>query len=305
MPNEGPYLSRAAERRTDIDYLESLLGRGSTRLVPLWREQALVREAGGLAVPQLEHARDLLDTSSELVFLGLIEDEAYFAADISGLGAPLDHAAFAGMRLASDARMILSSLSDRDAELALYARAILLWHARHKHCSVCGRPTRPKDGGHSRVCPDPGCKAQHFPRTDPCVLVLVHDGEQCLLGRQASWPKGMYSALAGFVEPCEDLESAARREVMEEAGVEIGDLRYFASQPWPFPASLMIGFEATPKSREIRLNDAELEDARWVSRAELREAAATPRGTGAFFVPPLHSLAGRMIARFVASEGKR
>jgi NAD+ diphosphatase len=305
MSNERPHLSRAAERRTDIDFLESLLARGSTRLVPLWREQALMHAQGGLALPRLEHAKDLLETSGELVFLGLIDDEAYFAADISSLGAPLEHQAFQGMLLAGDARAILSQLSERESELALYARALLLWHARHKHCSVCGRPTRPKDGGHSRLCPEPGCKAQHFPRTDPCVLVLVHDGEQCLLGRQATWPKGMYSALAGFVEPCEDLESAAKREVLEESGVEIGDLRYFASQPWPFPASLMIGFEAAPKSRAIRLNDAELEDARWVSRAELRAAASAPRGEGRFFVPPLHSLAGRMIAKFVASEGKR
>ncbi|HKU37077.1 MAG TPA: NAD(+) diphosphatase [Polyangiales bacterium] len=303
MWSERPHLSRAAERRADIDYLEGLLAQPSTRLVPLWREQALMHDAGGLALPSLEHAKDLLERSAELVFLGLIDDQAYFAADISELGTPLDHPAFTGARLAGDARSILSQVSDREAELALYARAILLWHARHRHCSVCGRATRPKDGGHSRLCPAPECKAQHFPRTDPCVLVLVHDGEQCLLGRQASWPKGMYSALAGFVEPCEDLETAAAREVLEESGVEIGELHYFASQPWPFPASLMIGFEAKPKTRDIHLNDAELEDARWFTRAELRAAAVVPRAEAPFFVPPLHSLAGRMLARFIASEG--
>jgi NAD+ diphosphatase len=115
----------------------------------------------------------------------------------------------------------------------------------------------------------------------------------------------MYSALAGFVEPCEDLEAAAAREVLEESGIAIGELHYFASQPWPFPASLMIGFEATPRTREVCLNDKELEDARWFTRTELRAAAAVPRTEAPFFVPPLHSLAGRMIARFIASEGAR
>jgi len=132
------------------------------------------------------------------------------------------------------------------------------------------------------------------------VLILVHDGEQCLLGRQPSWPKGMYSALAGFVEPCEALEAAAAREVLEESGIVIGPPRYYASQPWPFPASLMVGFEAEPKTRDIHCNDAELEDARWFTRAELAAAAKAPRDEGGFFVPPPFSLAGKMIARFVA-----
>jgi NAD+ diphosphatase len=132
------------------------------------------------------------------------------------------------------------------------------------------------------------------------VLILVHDGEHCLLGRQPSWPKGMYSALAGFVEACEDLESAAAREVLEEAGIVIGPPRYYASQPWPFPASLMVGFEAEPKTRDIRCNDAELENARWFSRAELAAAAKAQPEEGGFFVPPPFSLAGKLIARFVA-----
>jgi NAD+ diphosphatase len=299
MSTDRPRLERAAERRTDLDYLERQLANPGTRLVPLWREQAIVR-AEGLAMPTVQLAKDLLETSAELVFLGVIDGDAVFAADISNLASPLNHPALTRARLASDARSILSQLSDAESELALYSRALLLWHSRHRHCSVCGRPTRPKDGGHSRVCSAPECRAQHFPRTDPCVLVLVHDGETCLLGRQASWPLGMYSALAGFVEPCEDLESAAAREVQEESGILVEDLRYYSSQPWPFPASLMIGFEARPINRDIKLNDAELEDARWFTRAELAAAASAPRAEGSLFVPPPHSLAGRMIARFVA-----
>lgn len=299
MSNDRPRLSRAAERRTDLDYLEKQLGSATTRIVPLWREQAIVH-ASGLAVPTVESAKDLLEACAEVVFLGELAGDAVFGADISEVAAPLEHPAFTRARLAGDTRLLLSQLSEADAELALYSRALLLWHSRHRHCGVCGRATRPKDGGHSRLCSSADCRTQHFPRTDPCVLVLVHDGDRCLLGRQAVWPTGMYSALAGFVEPCEDLETAAAREVLEETGIEIEDLRYQTSQPWPFPASLMIGFEARPKNREIRPNDAELEDARWFTRSELANCTATPRDQGGIFVPPPHSLAGRMIARFIA-----
>jgi NAD+ diphosphatase len=299
MANQMPRLVRTAERRTDLDFLEGHLNRDTTLFVPLWREQAII-QADGLALPTVADAKDLLDAATEVVFLGLVDGRAVFGADISATGSPLEHPAFTRAQFAADSRTLLAQLTDTEAELALYARALLLWHSRHRFCSVCGKATRPKDGGHSRVCPEPSCRAQHFPRTDPCVLILVHDGEHCLLGRQPTWPKGMYSALAGFVEPCEDLETAAAREVMEEAGIEIGPPRYYASQPWPFPASLMVGFEAEPKTRDIHCNDSELEDARWFSRAELASAAKAARGDGMFFVPPPFSLAGKMIARFVA-----
>jgi NAD+ diphosphatase len=299
MAHDMPRLVRTAERRTDLDFLENHLNRDTTLVVPLWREQAIVN-GDGLALPTVAQAKDLLDTATEVVFLGLVDGTAVFGADISTSASPLDHPAFPNARLAADSRQLLAQLTGTEAELALYARAMLVWHSRHRFCSNCGRPTRPKDGGHSRACAAPDCRAQHFPRTDPCVLVLVHDGEHCLLGRQPTWPKGMYSALAGFVEACEDLETAVAREVLEESGIEIGPPRYYASQPWPFPASLMVGFEAEPKTREIHCNDAELEDARWFSRAEIAAAAKAPREEGVFFVPPPFSLAGRMIARFVA-----
>jgi NAD+ diphosphatase len=299
MANDIPRLVRTAERRTDLDFLEGHLNRDTTLLVPLWREQAIL-QSEGLALPTVGTAKDLLDASSEVVFLGLVGENAAFGVDISKSGSPLDHPAFTRARFATDSRQLLAQLSDTEAELALYARALLLWHKRHPFCSVCGKPTRPKDGGHARACQAPECRAQHFPRTDPCVLILVHDGEQCLLGRQPSWPKGMYSALAGFVEPCEDLESAAAREVLEEAGIVIGAPRYYASQPWPFPASLMVGFEAEPKTREISCKDAELEDARWFTRAELAAVANAPREEGGLYVPPPFSLAGKLIARFIA-----
>lgn len=146
-----------------------------------------------------------------------------------------------------------------------------------------------------RACRNEACAAQHFPRTDPAIIVLVHDGEQCLLGRQKRWPKGMYSTLAGFVEPGETMEEAVAREVEEEAGVRVDDVRYFRSQPWPYPASLMIGFMARATTREIHLGDEELEHAAWFSREQLKE----PRAEG-FFVPGSNfSLAGQLITAFV------
>ena len=146
------------------------------------------------------------------------------------------------------------------------AKALMHWHARHRFCSNCGAPTEVAVAGWRRDCPV--CKAMHFPRTDPVVIMLAVDGDACLLGRQPRFPKGMYSALAGFVEPGETIEAAVRREIREEAGVACGAVQYFASQPWPFPASLMIGCFAEAESRSLEVDRVELEDARWFSRDE-------------------------------------
>ena len=148
------------------------------------------------------------------------------------------------------------------SSLFAHARALVLWQARARHCGSCGAVNAPARAGHSLRCGDPACASETFPRLDPAVIVLVTDGSRCLLGRQASWPTGQYSTLAGFVEPGESLEDAVRREVAEEAGVRVGACRYRGSQPWPFPSSLMIGFRAEAIDPAIRLGD-ELEDARW------------------------------------------
>src|SRR5262249_4560440 len=153
--------------------------------------------------------------------------------------------------------------------LLAYARGLMHWHARHGFCGVCGSRTESASAGHVRKCTNPDCGASHFPRTDPAVIMLVHDGDKALLGRQKVWPQGMYSTLAGFVEPGESLEETVRREVYEETGIAVGEVVYHSSQPWPFPASLMIGFHAEARSRTINRVDSELEDAGWFSRAEL------------------------------------
>jgi NAD+ diphosphatase len=293
MNSQQSHLDRAAERRTDLDFLEAKLSDPNTRLLPVWRGQPLAR-ADELSLVRVEQAQELVDASSEIVWLGFFEGVACFALDISPLESPAVHAALSGSEPA-ELRALVTRLPASRAELALYARAMLTWHQRHQYCGVCGHATRPRQGGHLRVCARAECAAQHFPRTDPCVLVLVRDGEHCLLGRSAGWPPGMYSALAGFVEPGESLEQAAAREVLEEVGVEIGDVQYVGSQAWPFPASLMMGFVANARSREIRVDGVELEAARWVSRSEL---SAPTRAD--FFVPRADvSLSGRLIADFV------
>jgi len=184
---------------------------------------------------------------------------------------------------------------------------MLFWHTRTQHCGACGERTAPRQGGHVRVCRRESCALEHFPRTDPAIIVLVHDGDECLLGRQRSWPRGMYSTLAGFVEPGETIEQAVAREVFEESGVRVEDVRYFRSQPWPFPSSLMIGFSARAVSRAIDVGDDELEDARWVSKAELQATARVsapldaPR-TGQLFVPGRYSLSGQLIEAYLRGE---
>jgi NAD+ diphosphatase len=180
--------------------------------------------------------------------------------------------------------------------LPTYAGSLLAWHRRHRFCANCGKPTEHADGGHERHCEH--CDAHHFPRTDPVVIVRVVDGERLLLGRQASWPDTRFSVLAGYVEPGETLEEAVRREVREESCVEVGEVGYVASQPWPFPSSLMIGFHAVANGGpEPRPRDGELSEVRLFERAEVEAAAAGTAGIG---LPPPYSISRRLIDGWLA-----
>jgi NAD+ diphosphatase len=219
---------------------------------------------------------------------------------VTALAEPLAHAAFASDEARCelvDLRTALARLDSAHTELAFYARALLVWHSRAQYCGSCGHATKPRDGGHMRLCSRGGCDTQHFPRTDPCVLVMVTDEDKVLLGRQKTFPRGMYSTLAGFVEAGETLEQAVAREVLEETGVVIEpeSLRYAGSQPWPFPASLMIGFRARAARTEI-VRGEELEEARWVSRGELEEQHE------GFWIPPPLTLSGQLLAEFLAEK---
>jgi NAD+ diphosphatase len=210
---------------------------------------------GELDGPLPEHA----------MFLGLDGERAVFAASVAEAPPGL---AFVELR------GVGSLLPAPEAGLAAYARGLAFWQGRQGFCNACGARTDPVAGGHARRCV--ACGAEHFPRTDPAVIVLVHHGDHCLLGRSARFPEGMYSTLAGFVEPGESLEDAVVREVFEESGVRALRPRYLASQPWPFPASLMLGFHAEAEARVLRVDRTELVDARWIARADLLDPERRP-----------------------------
>jgi NAD+ diphosphatase len=295
----GSGLDRAAHLRADALAVEKMLRDPAARVLPVWRGKPLFtgepRELGWLAPDDA-----VLGAADEApVLLGLEAGVARFAVDISGwdpeevpdtLGAFVDtseqrHPLLPADHAFGELRANMTRLGIREAELAATAKALLGWHETHGHCARCGAPSRMIEAGWQRQCPD--CGARHFPRTDPVVIMLILSGNDVLMGRSPGWPDGMYSLLAGFVEPGETLEAAVRREVREETGVEVGAVSYLASQPWPFPASLMMGCQGEAISRDIRVDPVELEDARWVSREEMldivagRSAAMKPARRGA------------------------
>ena len=306
MPRPSNYYAaggydRAAKLRKDNDWLATRLDHPGSRIVPVWRNQNLVTRAEGGAPSRAAFLlRDQIvgDPLPE-VFLGQIGDQCFFARDLSALDEPLAAIRATEPLEFADLRRVGPLVGNRDGSLMAYARGILYWHSRHGFCGVCGGATKPEEAGHVRRCVNPNCNAQHFPRTDPAVIMLVHDGDRCLLGRQKIWPKGMHSTLAGFVEPGESLEDAVAREVFEEAGVRVADVTYHSSQPWPFPASLMLGFYARATTTDIAIDADEIEAANWFSRDFLK---ANIRGGKDFFVPPGIAVARRLIDDWIAGN---
>ncbi|MDQ1695544.1 MAG: diphosphatase [Frankiaceae bacterium] len=272
-------VDRAAERRRDEAFLDEAWRSG--RVLVLEADgRVLVGDDGGLLL--VESA----DQEGERFFLGLDRDGTPLWAVVGELPRKL------GARPVT-LRDVGAHLSDRDAGLYVTAIALANWHATHRRCPRCGEPTMVADGGWVRRCLVDG--TDHFPRTDPAVIVLVHDGaDRCLLGRQPSWPRGRYSTLAGFVEPGESLEQAVAREIREESGVDVDDIVYRGSQPWPFPASLMLGFEARAVGGDAKVSDDELEDVRWFSREDLRR--------GEPMLPPPASIAHWLIVNWLSRE---
>ncbi|MFV0333182.1 MAG: NAD(+) diphosphatase [Tropicimonas sp.] len=283
----GEGLDRAAALRGDDTAQARMLADPEARILPLWRAKPLVAGEGDLSLALVPPGHACLDQARERpFFLGLTPQGPRFAADISaweppaqedGAGTYLDMTeqhhpdAPTGARFA-ELRVIMTRLGPLDAALAATARGLIEWHRTHPFCARCGQASLPAQAGWQHVCP--ACGAQHFPRTDPVVIMLITHGNSVLMGRAPIWPEGMFSLLAGFVEPGETIEAAVRREVMEEAGVPVGAVSYLASQPWPFPASLMLGCRGEALARDIRIDPEELEDARWMSREEVLAALA-------------------------------
>ena len=288
----GPYLDRGGERRKDPDWVAAAFDATRARFVPVWQALNLVTattEPRAVLYSRAEAEAWLAHAAP--IYLGDFRGQACFALELHGTEAPDEAHRFIDLRLTG------ATLDSAEAGLLAYARALVYWRSRHRHCGACGAPAKAAEGGQVMVCTNDVCGQQSFPRLDPAIIVLVSNGEQALLGRQATWPAGRYSTLAGFVEPGESLEDAVVREVAEEANVAVREVRYHSSQPWPFPSSLMIGFEAGAAPGSTPVAGDELEDARWVSRDDIAR--------GEIRVPPLGSISFRLIEAWYDGEPGR
>lgn len=289
----GNPLDRAALLRRDHEWIEAQLEHQATRFLPVWRLKPLVKlgDARGLGWATRALLEDL-DEAPEPVLLGVHGEVAHFAVDVSSVSeAPEPQLGVDGVARFEDLRAVAPQLDVGETGMAAQARSLLDWHGSNTWCASCGGSTRPRQAGALRVCGD--CLLEHHPRTNPVAIGVVYDGDRCLLGRSPGWPAPMYSALAGFVEPGETLEDALRREVEEEAGIRVGEVRYVKSQPWPFPSSLMIGCLGEALSTEIQIDPLELEHAEWFDRATVREALAGR--SRKLVVPPSLALAHHLI----------
>jgi NAD+ diphosphatase len=282
-------IDRAAHLRRDAAWLADASVNPASRVLPIWRSRNLVMEG---EIPRPVHLPpDIapIRDARNSVFLGLAAETAYFAIDVSHFDPPPlgEHGEFL------DLRQVGPRMRAEDGGVLAYARAMLNWHNRHGYCSACGAQTESRDAGHVRRCTNADCGVQCFPRTDPAVIMLVHDGDgRLVLGRKASMLPGQHSILAGFVEPGESLEDAVRREVFEEVGLEISDVKYHSSQPWPFPANIMMGFTARATTFDLDVDYNELEGgARWFTRDFLLNSPEDER----FRLPRRDSISRRLI----------
>ena len=299
----GSPLDRAGHLRDDADWIGTRLADRQSLFVPVWRARTLVQGGEQGAGPQAvylsnEAAGALRMAGGPWAFLGLLAGQAVFAVDISAVEDPLPLLPEA-MGQFEDLRTLAGALPANDAAVLAHARGLMHWRVRHRFCGVCGGACEPRSAGHATVCAQ--CGTQHFPRTDPAVIMLVHHrgplGERALLGHAERFPPDMYSTLAGFVEPGESLEEAVAREVFEESAVRVGRVSYHSSQPWPFPASIMLGFYAEAMTEAITIQASELSDARWFSRADLRQP-----GRAGIKLPRSDSIARRLIEDWIEQE---
>lgn len=305
IPFAGNPLNRASEKRLEANWIESRLHDPSSLIFPMWRlepfllgpENSAPPIQLGLLKPGLTDA--LAADGAPCIFLGLDGDRAVFALDISAADNPAKEGPLAGLGFFRDARAAGQMVSIKEAAIIAQAKALIDWHQRHGFCPKCGAPTKLMDAGYRRLCDK--CNSEHFPRVDPVVIMLATDGDACLVGRGKLFPQGMFSALAGFIEPGETVEEAVRRELMEEASVKVGEVSYWATQPWPFPSSLMIGCFAKATSRDVKVDQSELAEVRWIERKVARELIEGKRVDG-IMVPPPIAIAHHLIKAFALGE---
>jgi NAD+ diphosphatase len=291
----GNPLDRVSQRRQDAGWVASLLDDHATRVLPLRSLKPPIRHSSAAALEWqgVEPWRPVIDSGSTLILLGIHNGRAHFALDATAAEIPPG-----GDTVVMDARAAAPMIDSGEAAILAEARSLIDWHARHRFCAQCGTPSVVASGGWVRHCPN--CKAHHFPRVDPVVIMLAVSGERCLLGRGLRRPGARFSCLAGFMEPGETLEEAVRREVLEESSIRVGRVRYLASQPWPFPSTLMIGCLAEALTEEITIDPEEIAEARWFDREEVREMVERSRSDdpipGLPTLPPPLAI-GHQIAR--------
>lgn len=297
----GNPLDRASDKRGDTQWLGERLAHPDSLAIAIWNGQPLVE--GGKDEPRVAYVRaslagELSGNGERLLFLGLWKETAVFAVDLDGGADPADGGPLDGLGRFVDLRGVATALPAADAAIIATAKGMFEWRRRHKYCANCGHPSHPAEGGWKRVCES--CSGEHFPRTDPVVIMLPAKGDKCLLGRQAIWPKGMYSALAGFLEPGESIEEACARELKEEAGLSTASVRYHSTQPWPYPSSLMIGLIAEVENDDATPSDTELEAVKWFTRDEAKALLAGQ--LPGLFCPPKLAIAHQLLKAW-AEEG--
>lgn len=284
-------LDRADHLRCDAEALKRLRARNDARVAPFWRGKPFAITRGDRKEPAFARADAFAADDAVLwVFLGLDGEAPTFAAALDPAREPGPEFPLHGLGEFVDMRGLAMSANAVEGSLLATANGVFAWHHKHGFCAACGAATNVAQGGWRRLCPQ--CGTEHFPRIDPVVIMLITHGDAILLGRSPAWPENAYSCLAGFMEPGETLGAAARREAREEAGVDLGDVQYLMSQPWPFPSSLMLGVRAEARSNAIAVDGAELADARWFARDDVRAimAGAHPLARKPFNIAVAHHL---------------
>ncbi|MEC9078019.1 MAG: NAD(+) diphosphatase [Pseudomonadota bacterium] len=294
-------LERLSEKRGDNNWKNDLLISENAVFLPFWRTKSLIQNSASanceISLLSFEEISQFNRKDNEFIFLGCRNDTAYFLTDLSDIEDPGQYNSLSGNRSFKDLREVGLSLSREEGGILAYSRALAQWHKTHKFCGRCGGKTESQSAGHMRRCLNPNCGSEHFPRTDPAVIMLVSYGEKVCLARKSDWPKDRFSVLAGFVEPGETPEGAVIREVKEEVGISVTNVRYHSAQPWPFPANLMLGYFAEAESDEISIDDIEIEEAKWVTREDLE-----PEALAYFENPTSVSIARRLIADWVTKK---
>lgn len=286
-------LDRTANLRGDSEWLANRLRAPESRILPVWRSQNLISAGDAVSIVEIDitHIETLSTAENTPILLGQVGEATYFTIDVSHVENPAEHHVLGQHGEFADLRQVGPVMSHEEGNLLAYARGIDFWHQRHRFCGVCGAPTRSEAAGHQRRCTNEDCNAVQFPRTDTACIVLIYHEDSIILARAERFPPRMQSVLAGFLEPGESLEDCVAREVFEEVGVKVADVTYQSSQPWPFPASLMVGFRARALNTDLHPDPTELVTAGWYSRGELK--AITPESD--LQLPRTDSIARRLI----------